>query len=146
MVVATVPVVIFPLAVAITPDRSHAYVVNNCSSNKVSVIATASNTVAATVTVGSSPTAIAITPDGKHAYVTNAGSNTVSVIATASNAVMATVAVGSFPYGVGIIPPPPQCVAFSAFSAKLAIALGPTPNQDAFGLLASFTLGSTSNG
>jgi hypothetical protein len=37
-------------------------------------------------------------------------------------------------------------VAFSAFSAKLAIALGPTPNQDAFGLLASFTLGSTSNG
>jgi YVTN family beta-propeller protein len=102
MVVATVPVVIFPLAVAITPDRSHAYVVNNCSSNKVSVIATASNTVVATVTVGSSPIAIAITPDGKHAYVTNAGSNTVSVIATASNAVVATVAVESFSYGVGI--------------------------------------------
>ena len=71
--------------------------VTNFSSNTVSVIATASNTVVATVGVGSGPVGVAITPDGAFAYVTNAFSNTVSVIATASNTVVATVGVGSSP-------------------------------------------------
>jgi uncharacterized repeat protein (TIGR03803 family) len=35
---------------------------------------------------------------------------------------------------------------FSAFNAKLAIYHGPNPNQDAFGLLGSFTLASSSDG
>jgi uncharacterized repeat protein (TIGR03803 family) len=35
---------------------------------------------------------------------------------------------------------------FSAFNAKLAIYYGPNPNQDAFGLLGSFTLASSSDG
>ena len=37
-------------------------------------------------------------------------------------------------------------VPFSAFSGKLSIAFGPSPNTDSFNLDASFTLGSASNG
>jgi hypothetical protein len=37
-------------------------------------------------------------------------------------------------------------VPFSAFSGKLQIAFGPSPNTDSFDLNASFTLGSASNG
>jgi YVTN family beta-propeller protein len=47
------------------PNGTHAYV-TNISSNTVSVIDTASNTVVATVAVGSGPTGVAITPNGKH--------------------------------------------------------------------------------
>jgi hypothetical protein len=45
-----------------------------------------------------------------------------------------------------VIVSPSVGVPFGAFSAELAIAFGPTPNQDALGLLSSFTLGSTSDG
>jgi hypothetical protein len=43
---------------------------------------------------------------------------------------------------VGIIPDIP----FSAFSAKLAIQFGKTPNHDVFVFQSGFTLGTTSNG
>ncbi|MGH6795069.1 MAG: YncE family protein [Methylocella sp.] len=144
-VVAAVPVGGLPSGVAITPDGQHAYVTNTSSGN-VSVIATASNTVVATVTgIPHFSGGVAVTPDGKHAYVTNLGSATVVVIDTATNTVAATVPVGSGSWSVAI-GPPPTCVPFSAFSAKLAIAFGSPPHQDAFGLLAHFTLASTSNG
>src|SRR5262249_49797404 len=68
-VVATVPVGTFPIAVAITPDGTHAYVAN--FDGTVSVIDTTTNTVVATVPVGTFPEGVAITPDGTHAYVTN---------------------------------------------------------------------------
>jgi YVTN family beta-propeller protein len=87
MVVATVPVGSTPIAVAVTPDGKHAYVVNQGSSPGVSVIDTASNTVVATISAGSGPTGVAVTPDGKHAYVANTGSNNVLVINTATNTV-----------------------------------------------------------
>jgi len=73
--------------------QSFAYVANN-GSNNVSVINTATNTVAATVPVGSLPGGIAVTPDGYFVYVSNFGSNSVSVINTTTNAVVATVDVG----------------------------------------------------
>src|SRR5262249_19515421 len=60
-VVATVPVGARPIAVAITPDGTHAFVTNQ-NSNTVSVIETATNTVVATVPVGAAPFAVAITP------------------------------------------------------------------------------------
>jgi YVTN family beta-propeller protein len=74
------------------------------TSNSVSVIDTASNTVVATVGVGMNPFGVAITPDGTRAYVTNANSSSVSVIDTASNTVVATVGVGGLPEGVAITP------------------------------------------
>ena len=107
--VATVPVGIWPVGVAITPDGAFAYV-TNFSSGTVSVIETASNTVIATATatvgVDTLPFGVAITPDGAFAYVTHEGSGTVSVIATASNTVVATVPVGLNPSGVAITPFP----------------------------------------
>jgi len=56
--IATVPVGFAPRGVAITPDGSAAYVVNN-GDNTVSVINTATNTVTATIPVGVSPVLIA---------------------------------------------------------------------------------------
>lgn len=143
-VVATVGVGIFPQDVAVTPDGKRVYV-SNANSNSVSVIDTASDNVVATVMVGTDPLALAITPVGKHVYVGNRGSSNVSVIDTASNTVVATVGVGIGPQGVGIVSPSVG-VPFGAFSAELAIAFGHAPNQDALGLLSSFTLGSTSDG
>jgi len=93
-VVTTVAVGAHPVAVAVTPDGSRAYVANSSSGN-VSVIAT--DSVVATVGVGSFPVAVAITPDGTHAYVANSDSNNVSVIDVATNTVVATVAVGTTP-------------------------------------------------
>jgi YVTN family beta-propeller protein len=129
-------------ALASTAEAQPFAYVANGSSNTVSVIDTATNTVTATVAVGAAPFAVAVTPDGTHAYVANSASNNVSVIATATNTVTATVAVGSGPIGVGIIPPS-TTVPFLAFSAQLQIAFGRAPNQDAFALESSFTLSST---
>ena len=53
---ATVPVGISPVGVAVTPDGARVYVAN-AGSNNVSAIATASNTVLATVGVGAQPVA-----------------------------------------------------------------------------------------
>ena len=118
----------WPLGVAVTPDGKHAYVTNT-GANTVSVIDTASNTVAATVPVGS------LSPWGRHhpGWETRLcrewGSGTVSVIDTASNTVVATVAVGSEPLGVGIVPPPPG-VPFLAFSAtRSASPSAPFPTR-----------------
>jgi YVTN family beta-propeller protein len=103
-VVATVTVGVDPFGVAVTPDGTHAYV-TNLSSNTVSVIDTATNTVeAAAVAVGTEPIAVAVTPDGKHAYVANLSSNNVSVIDTVANTVVATVPVAVGPIGVAVTP------------------------------------------
>src|SRR5437588_67336 len=77
--------------------------VTNASSNNVSVIDTASNTVVATVGVGCCPRGVAFTPDGTRAYVAN-NDGTVSVIATAINTVVATVVVENGSWGVAITP------------------------------------------
>jgi len=62
-VVATIPVGIFLVGVAITPDGTHAYVVDGDLSS-VLVIDTATNTLVATIPVGARviPAWIAITP------------------------------------------------------------------------------------
>ena len=72
----------------------------------VSVIDTATNTVAATVQagIGIGPQGVAITPNGAFAYVANFDSNNISVIDTATNAVVATVPVGIGPFGVAVAP------------------------------------------
>ena len=59
--------------------------VANFGSATVSVINTATNTLAATVPVGSSPGYVAVTPSGAYVYVANQASNSVSVISTATN-------------------------------------------------------------
>ena len=134
-----------PRGVAVTPDGTRAYVADFFVPNRsgtVAVIDTATNMVVTTVTTVTAgfPGVVAITPDGKSAYVTG-GSNGVAVIDTASNTVVDTIPVGNGPGGVGIIPDIP----FRAFSAKLAIEFGSSPNTDACELLSEFTLGQKSN-
>jgi YVTN family beta-propeller protein len=80
-----------------------AYIANS-SSNNVSVIDTASNSVVATVAVGDMPYGVAVNPAGTRVYVINQSANSFSVIDTASNSVIATVAVGDMPYGVAVNP------------------------------------------
>src|SRR5689334_17661939 len=68
--------------------------VTNVSSNTVTVIDAASNTITATITVDNTPEQIAITPDGTRAYVTCGSVDTPSsvwVIDTATNTVLTTI-------------------------------------------------------
>jgi YVTN family beta-propeller protein len=102
-VVATVPVGLAPIGVAITPNGAFAYVAN-FNSDDVSVINTATNTVVATVTGLNPPIGVAITPNGAFAYVANSVSSNVSVINIATNTVVATVPVGLNPREVAITP------------------------------------------
>ncbi len=67
------------------------------SSNVVSVIDTATNSVITNVAVGANPDGLAVNPSGSRVYVANLDSNNVSVIDTASNTVVATIAVGASP-------------------------------------------------
>ena len=85
------------------PTGTYAYIANP-TSNNVSVIDTATNTVTARVEVGQFPHGVAVAPDGKKVYVANSNSSNVSVIDTATNKVTATVDVGQFPYGIAVTP------------------------------------------
>src|SRR6516162_6744504 len=62
-VIATIPVGLVPVGVAVSPDGSKVYV-TNALSNTVSVIDTATNTVSATIPVGISSLGVAVNPDG----------------------------------------------------------------------------------
>ena len=92
-------IVLFFCSLNIYVQCTRAYVTNQ-TSNNVSVINTATNTVVATVTVGTTPAGVSVSPDGSFVYVTNRTSNNVSVINTATNTVVATVTVGTDPVGV----------------------------------------------
>jgi YVTN family beta-propeller protein len=81
-----------------------AYVANN-SSNSVSVIDTACNTVTATIPVGNHPVGIAFSPDDALAYVTNGRDGTISVIDTATHSVTTTIALVPSPNPVAPISP-----------------------------------------
>jgi len=84
-----------PTEIAVTPDGTRAYVTNsNGLSGIVSVIDTATNTVAATVPVGFNPQGVAVTPDGKYAYVTDDGSGELTVIGLDDRRLISRVFVG----------------------------------------------------
>jgi YVTN family beta-propeller protein len=87
----------------VTPDGTMVYVAN-ASSNTVSVIDTATNTVIGSpIAVGTQPTGIAVNPAGTRVYVANASSNTVSVIDTATNTVIGSpIVVGTSPSAFGL--------------------------------------------
>ena len=79
--------------------------VPNLNSNDVSIIDTATNTVApATIPVGLVALAAAVRGDQSLVYVTNLGDNTVSVINTSINSVVATVPVGTAPTLIALSP------------------------------------------
>jgi YVTN family beta-propeller protein len=92
-----------PVGAAVNPAGTRVYVANQ-SSNTVSVLDVASNTVTATVAVGTNPGGVVVNPAGTRVYVANYVSNTVSVLDTVSNTVIGTVVVGTNPVGVAINP------------------------------------------
>ena len=101
-VVATISVGTYAHGVAVTPDGAYAYITNE-GSHTVSVIATASNTVADTIQVGSYLHGVAIAPDGAYAYVAN-GNDAVSVINTSDNTVVTNITVDSGPHSIAVTP------------------------------------------
>ena len=79
----TVPVGANPGRIAVTPDGTKVYVVNqgtfDIRDNSVSIIDTKTNTVADKVNVGVNPTVIAIAPDGTKVYVAKTGTYDIPV-------------------------------------------------------------------
>jgi YVTN family beta-propeller protein len=105
-VIATIPVGMFPMGVAVSPDGRKVYVTNE-TSNNVSVISTFTNRViGSAIPVGTHPVGVAVSPDGRKVYVTNTSTSSynVSVIDTAKNRVTATIPVGQLPLGVAVTP------------------------------------------
>jgi YVTN family beta-propeller protein len=111
---------VIPYAVAVNPAGTRVYVTNQ-SSNTVSVIDAATNTVTATVAVGATPQGIAFNPSGTRAYVTNFSTQDVSVIDTAINTVTATVAVGARPLGVAVNPTGTRVYVANRFSNNVSV-------------------------
>ncbi|WGD37619.1 beta-propeller fold lactonase family protein [Lysinibacter sp. HNR] len=96
-----------PVGVAFTSDGATAYVTNE-SSNSVSIINVADNTITGDITdyAGNSPEQIAISPDERYVYVTNWSSGTVSVIDLTQNkqTQLVTGYTGTNPWGVAFTP------------------------------------------
>ena len=78
--------------------------VPNFSSNDVSVIDAATNTVIATIPVGNGPFTLKSSLDASKVYVANINANTVSVIDAATNTVTTTLTVGAGPEFFAITP------------------------------------------
>jgi YVTN family beta-propeller protein len=72
-----------PTAIALSPTRREAYILNTQSpaqNGSVSVIDTEQNQVVATIPVHRAPVALSVDPTGRRAYVANSASNTISVL------------------------------------------------------------------
>ena len=72
-----------PTAIALSPTRREAYVLNTQSpaqNGSVTVIDTAQNQVVATIPVHRTPAALSVDPTGHRAYVANSASNTISIL------------------------------------------------------------------
>ena len=80
-----------PMNAAVTPDGSQAWIVNS-SSNSVSVIDTATNTVIGSpIAVGTEPLGIALSPNGATAWVANHNGDSLSIVDTSTRVVTATI-------------------------------------------------------
>ena len=105
-VVTTVTVGSEPLAAAVHPAGTRAFVTNQTApTGSVSVIDTAANGVVATIPLGNRPSGAAIKLPGDRLYVTNRDDKTVSVVNTATLAVVGDpIAVGNNPLGIAVNP------------------------------------------
>jgi YVTN family beta-propeller protein len=89
-----------PSGLAISPDDSRLYVVND-DRNWVTVVTLASPRTFRNVPVGMAPFGVALDRVGARVYVGNTGGQSVSVIDTATNTVLTTVGVGRAPFAFG---------------------------------------------
>ncbi len=99
----TIPYLVMILAAAPAPGQAAPFAyITNSSSNNVTVIDTASDTVVGDpIPVGGGPAGVAVNPDGSQVYVSNQDNNTVTVIDTASGKVLGDpIPVGTWPCGI----------------------------------------------
>ena len=97
----TVTAGVNPTAIAVNPVTNKVYVANS-STNNVTVIDGATNTVVTTVPAGTTPNAIGVNPVTNKIYVVNNASNNVTVIDGASNTFKTDVIVGAGPVQLGV--------------------------------------------
>lgn len=94
---------IYPAGLAISPDGSTLYSVNNYGNN-VSIVDARGGKVLQNVPVGKSPYTAALAHNPNKLYVTNWGEGTVSVIDLQKQAVVSTIRVGDHPNAVALHP------------------------------------------
>ncbi|MGW7008940.1 DUF5074 domain-containing protein, partial [Streptomyces sp. NPDC054933] len=97
LALTTIPAGTSPFAVAVAANGR--VFVANATSNDVTVIDSATDTVLTTLPAGTSPYAVAVAPNGR-VYVANATSNDVTVIDSATDTVLTTLPAGTSPYAV----------------------------------------------
>ncbi len=143
-VIATVPVGVGPLGVAVTPDGTRVYVAES-GSGTMSVISTATNTVmpAPALTGITGADQVAISPDGTRAYVTDeSSSGKVFVVDTGTNTVLTSLAVGNDPKGLAISPDGTRVYVPNYLDDTLSVILRDIPPTITTTALPSGTVGS----
>jgi YVTN family beta-propeller protein len=107
--ISEIPVGDGPNNLALSPDGATLYVVNG-NSDTVSVIDTASGTVAATINLsrpgerytGANANGLALSPDGTRLYVTLGAENALAVVDLANERVLGRIPTGWYPTGVAV--------------------------------------------
>ena len=118
-VTGTIAVGAGPTGVAFLPDGSRAYVTNS-SSNSVSVIDTATWTVAATISVSGNPTGIAASATRVVVNTTNATGHPITIIDPVTNTVTSTISLSAILSDEGIAIKADGSVAWVVVGTKLA--------------------------
>jgi YVTN family beta-propeller protein len=119
-VIDTIAVDFGSWGIAVSPDGSRAYVVDQAFAN-VRVINTATRSVIATIPVGTDAWSAAVSPDGTRVFVSNSTANTVSVINAVSNAVIGTVSIGARPTSLAVTPDGTKVYVGNSNSSNLAV-------------------------
>jgi YVTN family beta-propeller protein len=102
-----IPVGQNPVAVATSPTRNEAYVLNSGAESgqgSISVIDTEKNAVAATIPLHRNPVSIDLDAAGTLAYVTDSGSNSISVVDLKTRREIAQIGAGEEPVAARISP------------------------------------------
>jgi YVTN family beta-propeller protein len=117
---------VYPMDLAISPDGTTLWVVDNLS-NDVRVVSAATLAPSTAIKVGRYPYGALASPDGRTVYVSNWDDGTVSVIDTASKQVSATIDVGTHATPNHVFRDHPTAMALGA-DGRLYVALA---NADA---------------
>jgi len=122
-----------PFGVAVSPDRTKAYVANsgaaqvaviNTATNALCTTSTCSSTATYPISVGTTPFNVAFMPNGSKAYVANFGDNTVSVIdaSTDKPCVTSSTCASGATYPVSLTTGNPFALAITPDSSKVYVA------------------------
>jgi YVTN family beta-propeller protein len=98
-VIATLPILGAPSAVAFSPDGAYAYVL---TADGLRAYGTKNRKVVRVIGGLGDPRSVAVAPDGSTLYVTDTNGNSVKVISAATGKVTATIGVGELPWQIAI--------------------------------------------